>query len=319
MFLAKRNSYYKFEKTFTALGTINTITAYGKRAEQAVYAAHKRVLEIDDRMSAFKEGSDVMKINRNAGIKPENINRDTFNLIKESIKFSELSNGTFDITVRPLTYLWGFSKKNNFIPNNEEVVQALSKVNYKDILLDDENCTVFLQKEGQAIDLGSIAKGYATDEVKRIFFEHKIKNSLINLGGNVAVSGHNSNGNPWSIGIQDPTAERGSYVGTIKAVKGTIVTSGSNEQFFIKDGIRYHHILDPKTGFPADTNLLSVTVFCESSMAADALTTALFISGLTDAMRLLKAANAEAVLILDNLHVFVTEGLRRNFELSSCA
>lgn len=319
MFNKKRNLDYRFEKTFTALGTINTITAFGRRAEEAVYAAHKRVLEIDDRMSAFKECSDVTKINRNAGIEPQKINRDTFNLIKESIKFSELSNGAFDITIRPLTSLWGFSKKNNFIPKNEEIVQALTKVNYKDIILDDQNCTVFLQKEGQAIDLGSIAKGYAADEVKKIFFKHKIKDSLINLGGNVAVSGHNPSGKPWSIGIQNPGAERGSYVGTVKAVKGTIVTSGSNEQFFIKDGIRYHHILDPKTGFPADTNLLSVTVICESSMVADALTTALFVSGITDAMKLLKAANADAVLVLDNLHVFVTEGLRRNFELSNCA
>ena len=304
------------EKTFTALGTINTLTVFGEKGKEAIDAAIKRVLEIDDRMSAFKASSDVMKINLSSGIKVQKINKDTFNLLKQSIEFSMLSKGSFDITIGPLTSLWGFGKKMNYIPKLEEIQKILPLVNYQDLILDENNCTAFLEKNGQAIDLGSIAKGYAADEVKRILLQYKIKNALINLGGNIVVLGHNPEKKLWRIGIQNPFAARGNYIGTVRVEKGTIVTSGSNEQFFIKDGVRYHHIIDPRTGYPANKELLSVTVLCESSTYADALTTDLFVSGIENALSILKSAKAEAIFVMQNHDVFVTDGLRGNFERS---
>ena len=304
------------EKTFTALGTINTLTVFGEKGKEAIDAAIKRVLEIDDRMSAFKASSDVMKINLSSGIKVQKINKDTFNLLKQSIEFSMLSKGSFDITIGPLTSLCGFGKKMNYIPKLEEIQKILPLVNYQDLILDENNCTAFLEKNGQAIDLGSIAKGYAADEVKRILLQYKIKNALINLGGNIVVLGHNPEKKLWRIGIQNPFAARGNYIGTVRVEKGTIVTAGSNEQFFIKDGVRYHHIIDPRTGYPANKELLSVTVLCESSTYADALTTDLFVSGIENALSILKSAKAEAIFVMQNQDVFVTDGLRGTFERS---
>lgn len=304
MFLKRKNPDCKFGKTFTALGTINAIAAYGKNGKEAVNAAYKRVVEIDDRMSAFKDDSDVMKINHNSGIRAQKVNIDTFNLLKRSLEFSSSFKGAFDITIRPLTSLWGIGKKLNYIPPKEEIEKAISLVNYQDLLLDEENCTAYLKREGQAIDLGGIAKGYAADEAKRILLQYEIKDALINLGGNIVALGDNPEGQPWNIGIQNPLSATGNYIGTVKVTNKTIVTSGSNEQFFIKDGVRYHHIIDPYTGYSANKKLLSVTVICESSTDADALTTAFFVLDISEAIPMLRKINAEAIFIMENQDIY---------------
>ncbi|MFL0198474.1 FAD:protein FMN transferase [Clostridium sp. WILCCON 0269] len=137
-----------------------------------------------------------------------------------------------------------------------------------------------LTEQRQSIDLGGIAKGYAADEVKRVLLQYKIENTLINLGGNTITMGHNPTGTPWRIGIQNPLFARGQYIVRISVTNKTVVTSGSNEQFFIKEGERYHHIIDPRTGYPSKNELLSVTVLCECSTDADAVTTALFVQNI---------------------------------------
>lgn len=302
--------------TFFSLGTMNTITIFDSNRKDALNTACQRVLEIDDRMSVFKKNSDIMKINRSAGIKSEKINKDTFEVLKRALKFCKLSKGSFDITIRPLTCLWGIGKKQRFIPNKREIEEKLKLVNYNDLYLDEKKGEAYLRKKGQAIDLGGIAKGYAADEVRRIFLQYNIENALINLGGNIVAMGHNSSGEPWNIGVQNPLAPRGEYIGIVKVVNKTIVTSGSNEQFFIKDGIRYHHIINPNTGYPVNNGMLSVTVLSEASIDADAITTALFVKDINDSIALLKSIKAEAIFVMGNKDIFTTEGLVHNFERS---
>ncbi|MBP1745349.1 MAG: ApbE family lipoprotein, partial [Firmicutes bacterium] len=164
--------------------------------------------------------------------------------------------------------------------------------------------------------LGGIAKGYAADEVRRILLQHKVSNALINLGGNIAAMGLREDGMPWQIGIQNPLSARGEYIGTIEAADQTIVTSGSNEQFFIRDGVRYHHIIDPRTGCPADSGLLSVTAICRDSADADALTTAIFVSGISESVNMLKSADAQAIFVTESKDLFLTDGLRNKFKRS---
>ena len=315
--LINLNRTEKYEKTFLALGTMNVISAYGKNSKQAVDSACERVQEIHGRMSLYEKDSDVAKINCNAGREAQEIHADTFSLLKRSAEFSVLSGGAFDITIRPLTELWGFGKKKNYVPAKDEIERALPLVNYRDLLLDEEHCTAYLVKAGQSIDLGGIAKGYAADEAKRILMQHKISDALINLGGNIVAMGHREDGLPWRIGVQNPLSARGEYIGTIEASDKTIVTSGSNEQFFIRDGVRYHHIIDPRTGYPADSELLSVTVICSSSTDADGLTTGIFVSGISDSMTLLKNADAQAIFIMQNNDLFLTECLQNTFKRSS--
>lgn len=304
----------KYEKTFLALGTVNTITAFGLNREEAIDAAYKRVLEIDDRMSAFKEDSDIMKINRSAGIEPQKINPDTFEVLKCAQKFSGASKGVFDITIRPLTALWGYGIKQSLVPDKEKIKEALALVNYRDLILDDKGTTAYLKHKEQAVDLGGIAKGYAADEVKRVLMRYNIKDALINLGGNIVAMGHNPTGAPWRIGIQNPLADRGQHIGSVTVTNKTVVTSGSYEQFFIRDGVRYHHIIDPRTGYPAESKFLSVTVICECSTDADAVTTAIFVQDINEPLPLLKSINAEAIFIMQNKDIFLTEGLAGNFE-----
>lgn len=306
----------RYEKTFLALGTINTIWACGRNSEKAVSSAAGRVLEIHSRMSVYEKTSDVARVNASAGLSPQVIHSDTFGLLRRALQFSELSEGAFDITVRPLTQLWGIGKKGDFIPSQGEVSDALELVGYRDLLLDEAERTAFLSKPGMSIDLGGIAKGYAADEVMRILLEHGIKSALVNLGGNIATFGQREDGEHWQIGIQNPLSARGGYIGTIESVDRTVVTSGSNERFFMKDGVRYHHILDPRTGYPSVSGLLSVTAVCGSSTDADALTTALFVSGTQKAMQLLGNFDAQAVFVTTSGDLFLTEGLANTFKRS---
>jgi thiamine biosynthesis lipoprotein len=307
---------YCSSRQFEALGTINEIRIFDNTDDCVLDMAVQRVYEIDDRMSAFKPNSDVSSLNRNAGQNYTEISAETLTLINIAKAFNVLSDGAFDITVRPLIELWGIGKKQDYIPTQKEIKKALKLVNDKDIITDEKNTVTYLRKSGAAIDLGGIAKGYATDEVKRILVESGIKSAVINLGGNVSTIGARPDKSPWLIGIQNPLACTGEYLGMLSVTGKTIVTSGSNERFFIKDGVRYHHILDPRTGRPAQSGLLSVTAVCDSSVEADALTTAVFVLGMEQGIKLLKRFSADAVFVTEDLKIFVTEGISNNFTMT---
>jgi thiamine biosynthesis lipoprotein len=301
-------------KSFQALGTSNQLNIYGCQNEKIHDLIIKRVIEIDDRMSAFKAESDVSQLSRSAGHRFVKIHKDTFELLCRAEEISKLSGGAFDITVRPLVKLWGIGKKGDFVPSPSEIFELMKLVNYKDLLLDKKSFSAFLQNFGQAVDLGGIAKGYAADEAKRILTENGAKNAVINFGGNIVTLGAHPDGRPWEIGIQNPLAPTGVYLGSLSVVNKTVVTSGCNERFFIKDGVRYHHIIDPRTGGPAQSGLLSVTAVCSSSVDADALTTALFVLGAKEGLKLLNLLNAEAIFITDEFKIFVTDGLIKSFK-----
>ncbi len=304
------------DKQFLALGTVNNIKIYQPVDEKVIQKAIDRIYEIEDRMSAFRPNSDISTINENAGKGKTKVHKDTFEVLKAAAHYAKSSKGAYDLTIRPLVELWGIGKKDSYIPSNEEINSVIRLVSYKDILLKEKIGTVELKKVGQKIDLGGIAKGYAADEVKRILLENSIKNAMINLGGNILTMGCRKENEPWVIGIQNPLAPTGSYLGTIRLQEKTIVTSGSNERFFMKDGKRYHHILDPITGAPAESHLLSVTVVCDSSMEADALTTAMFVMGLEKGLKFLKRFHADAIFITSNMGIYLTNGLKENFTIA---
>ncbi|HEY9059865.1 MAG TPA: FAD:protein FMN transferase [Pseudobacteroides sp.] len=316
-------------RSFYSLGTMNYIKICNCDDEAIMGQAITRVLAIDDLMSAYKGGSDVSRINSNSGKGFINIHPDTMKVLSRSLDFSRISYGAFDITIRPLVELWGIGKKSGFIPSDEEINKIRMLVNYKNVLLDQNNCRVSLELPGQAIDLGGIAKGFAADEVKRILLENHIKSALINLGGNIITIGNRPDGIPWQIGIQNPVKATGTHIGILNSSCKTIVTSGSNERFFVKDGVRYHHILDPHTGKPANTKFLSVTAVSGCSMDADALTTAVFILGKDFAyeneggytgkrwLNLAKKLDAEVIIISSDAEIIITDGLKDNFKVRS--
>jgi len=211
--------------------------------------------------------------------------------------------------------LWGIGTEDARVPTEEEIAEAKKLVNYKNIEID--NNKVFLKQKDMQLDLGAIAKGYAADEVKRIAEENNIKSAFVNLGGNVLVIGHKADGSKWRIGIQDPRKNRGNIMAVIKAVDKTIVTSGNYERYFEKNGNIYHHIIDPATGYPADSGLLSVSIISESSFDADALSTSVFILGLEKGMEFIKdQKNVEVLFITEDLKVYLSPGLKGKVEIT---
>lgn len=315
MFFRKKSSQEYIEKSFYSLGTLNHIKIYNYNHPELLEIAENRIYEIDDKMSSFKTNSDITKLNNNAGKKFVQIGKDTFKVLEQALHFSKISAGAFDITIKPLVNLWGINKKDNFVPSIKEINKAKKLINYNDLILNKKDQQAMLKYPGQAIDLGGIAKGYAADEVKQILTNHNVKSALINLGGNIIVIGRRPDGNPWQVGIQNPLAVTGEHFGVVTTTNKTIVTSGTNERFFILNNVRYHHILDPQTGYPVNSNLLSVTVISDFSIEADALTTCLFILGPEKGLELLKNYQAEAIYVKEDLGILATEGLKENFQL----
>lgn len=303
------------EKAFFALGTVNAVKIYGSNDVSAVDAAIARIREIEDRMSAFLPDSDLAVLRKNAGYGLKEIHRDTFRVLQKAASFGVLTDGAFDVTVRPLVELWGINKKDHFIPSEEAIGIARSLVDYRDLQLDQNLWSASLARRGQAVDLGSIAKGFAADEAGQILLSRGIECAIINLGGNVLTLGKRPDEAPWRIGVQNPLAPSGQPIGILSVDGGTsVVTSGSNERFFIRDGKRYHHLLDPRTGKPAQNSLLSVTVLSPCSADADAATTALFLLGPEKAEPILRKIRAEAVFVANDLSVTVTRGLLNRFQ-----
>ncbi len=310
------NEKQPYEKKFYSLGTIMTLTVYGKKGEKAVEEAEKKIMSIDDEMSVFKDYSQVSRINRNAGGKLLPVSEETYFVIKKAIQFCRMSKGAFDITIRPIVGLWGIGSDHQRVPRQSEIDDKLKFVNYKDVLLDEKNNSVGLKYKNQEIDLGGIAKGYAADQVKNIFLNKHIKSALINLGGNVFAMGKKLNGQPFKIGIQNPLSERGDFVGIISVMNKSVVTSGNYERYFKADGKRFQHIIDPRTGYPSESKIISATIISDLSIDGDGLSTGVYILGINKALNLIQSLNGiEAIFITEDKKISVTSGIKDNFQL----
>nr|WP_246110687.1 FAD:protein FMN transferase [Thermosediminibacter litoriperuensis] len=308
-------------KTNFLLDTLIKISAYGNGASDAIDAAFDRISDIEKKMNANAQDSEVTAINTAAGREFCEVSPDTFYVIKRGLYFSELSGGRFDITVGPLVKIWGIGTEKARVPEEHEIKRALSLINYRDVLLDEENHGVMLKRPGMGMDLGAIAKGYAADEIIRILKEKGIKSAVADLGGNIYVLGKKPNGEPWKIGIQDPFEIRGEIFATVEVWDKTLVTSGVYERFFEKGGKRYHHLLDTSTGYPVENGLVSVTIIGDSSIDADALSTAVFSLGLKEGMRLVESLpGIEAIFVTSGREVYLTSGVDNfNFQITNKA
>ena len=297
-------------------GTLCTISLYDHYSEKLLNEAFDVMRQIEAAMSLYNETSYVRLINESAGNSPVLVTAEVFSVIQHGLAFSRLSDGAFDITVGPLVLLWGIGTENPNIPTQSEILGALSLINYKNLMLIKENGTVLLELKGMQIDLGGIAKGHAADKAADFLSEHGIKSALINFGGNIYTLGKKRDGTSWRIGIQHPAAERGRYVGIVEVTDAAVATSGKYERYFDSDGIRYHHILDTATGFPVDNGISSVTIVAESSMTADALSTAVFAMGLEKGFELVQGyEGVHGVILTEDKRIFVTDSLKARFRL----
>jgi thiamine biosynthesis lipoprotein len=270
----------------------------------------RRIREIESRMSVFLPDSDISRVNAAAGIEPVQVHDDVFKVIERALHFAEISGGAFDPTVGPLVSLWGIAGNNPRVPSQDEISAVLPLVNWRDIEMDRERRSVFLKRPGMALDLGAIAKGYVADEAAAIVRDAGLERALIDLGGNIITYGMKQDRTPWRVGLQNPLGDRGDYVGFVSGWEQTVVTSGIYERYFMEDGVHYHHLFSPFSGYPAHNNLLSVTVVAVISMDADALSTAAFVMGYEKGRTLIDSLDGvEAIFLFEDMSVRKTGGV----------
>lgn len=309
----QKNDVSTSEDVF-AMDTYMTVTAYGDNADEAVKKSIEEIHRLDDLLSTGKEDSEITQLNQKGR---ENVTKDTEILLERSLELWQDTDGIFEIGIYPLMEAWGFTKKEYHVPSQEVLDELLPLADSSQILLDSEDSTVEFLKDGMEIDLGGIAKGYTSQRIMEIFEENQISSGMVSLGGNVQVKGRKTDGSLWKVAIQSPD-EKDENLGILQAEDCAVITSGGYQRYFEEDGVTYHHILDPSTGYPAQSGLVSVTIVSKDGVAADGLSTSLFVMGEEKAIDYWRKHKDkfDAIMLDEKGNLCVTEGIRDQFTSS---
>lgn len=302
--------------TFCEIKVLTYDEEFAKKALEDVFEE----VNLVDKRFGYTDESEIVKINKFAGVSKVKVSSDVFQLIEESLWLSKETNGAFDITIGCLLDLWGFENFSSRVlfkvPSYKEILDRLKLVGYNKIILDKNESSVFLKYKGMKINLGGIAKGYALKLAKDKLLNYGFKDFLINFGGDIYTY-RTKKETPWKVAVQHPR-KKDRFLTVLELDTISCATSGDYERFFIKEGQRYHHILDPKTGYPKG-NVISVTVMCEDPALADALATAIFVLGEVEGIEVAKRFKADCIIIKEehnNLKIFTTDALKNiKFEL----
>lgn len=295
------------QTTMILMDTLVDVRVDGRNSSELVKQAFTIMEDLEQTLSRFVENSEVAKINQQAG-EWVKVSPTTLELIELGIKIGEVSHGAFDITIGAVLDLWGFGSGLYHVPTEEELAEALATVDYTQVEVNHNTSEVRIP-QGTILDLGGIAKGFVVDSGISLLRKGKVQRSIINAGGDISVIGRRPDGQPWRVGVQDPDLP--SDIRWILPLdNNSVVTSGDYQRFFTKDGQRYHHILDPKTGYPA-RGLRSVTIVGENGATSDALSTAVFVLGWDKGRALVESLdNVEAILVSDT-DVWISPGLAK--------
>lgn len=308
----------EYSEDVFAMDTYMTLTAYGENAREAVKAGIKEIERLDALLSTGDENSEVAAINQSGGGR---MSEDTSYLVERALDLYESTGGAFDISVYPVMKLWGFTSGDFAVPSQSELEQTLALVGADRLQVTTEGSdktSALSMEKGMQIDLGGIAKGYASGRVMDIFREYGVTSAMINLGGNVFVLGNKPDGSKWKVGIQDPEDETAS-LGGIAISDKAVITSGGYERYFEDEdtGIRYHHIIDPKTGYSANNGLISVSIISEDGTLADGLSTSLFVMGTEKAIAYCEAHCEEdgfdVIMETEDGEIYITDDLAEDF------
>ncbi len=299
-------------KELFAMDTYMTLTAYGDQAEEAVDQAAEEIKRLDSALSTGNEESQVSKLNANGG---GSLTEDTKYLFEKSMDLYESTDGLFDIAIYPVMEAWGFPTQDYKVPDKTELQNLLALTDASKIQYKEEENSVSFEEEGMKIDFGGIAKGYTSSRIMKIYKDLGVTSGLVNLGGNVQALGTKPDGSKWKVGIQDPEGKE-DYLGTLSIMDQAVITSGGYERYFEEDGKTYHHIIDPRTGYPADSGLISVTIVSSDGTLADGLSTSLFIMGKDKAIEYWRNHSQEfdGILETEDGTLYVTEGIEDEFE-----
>lgn len=294
-----------------AMDTYMSVTAYGADAESAVSDAIAEIERLDALLSTGETDSEIYKLNQNGG---GSISEDTSYLLERALEIWKSTDGCFEIGIYPLMQEWGFTDGNYKVPDKETLQKLLPLADSSKIDFNEKDQTVSFEQDGMEIDFGGIAKGYTSGRIMDIFREHGIKSGMVSLGGNVQVLGIKTDGSKWRVAVQNPE-DTENYLGVLETQDRAVITSGGYERYFEQDGKTYQHILDPKTGYPADSGLTSVTIVSADGTLADGLSTSLFVMGKEKAVAYWRAHSEEfdAILVEKDGTVSVTENIADQF------
>ena len=296
-----------------AMGSTLTLVAWTvdeRRARASFAQVYEEFDRLEMLMSVWKPGSDVLQLNAAAGERPVRVSSETLEALKIAREVSEWTEGTFDITFGALTDVWKFDHdQDDSVPTPAQILERLPLIGYRSLRIDEQAGTAFLLRKGMRAHLGGIAKGYAVDRAVKVLRDHGIRDFMVKAGGDLYVGGQRGD-RSWKLGIADPRAADGPPFATVELRDRTLSTSGDYERFFMKDGIRYHHILDLRTGQPARATR-SVTLVTRRAVLADALAKGVFILGPAQGMALIeRLPDVEGVIVSAKNEVLVSSGLR---------
>lgn len=292
-----------------AMDTVMSLSAYGERCEEATLAAEEEIKRLDALLSTGSSDSETGRINSGETV---TMSDDTASLFSRSVEIYEMTGGAYDMSLYPLTVLWGFCGDNPAVPDEESIKKTMLLCGSDKIKSDGSTLTL---SEGQGIDFGGIAKGYTSSRIMEIFKSFGCSGGIVSLGGNVQCFGTKPDGSLWRCGIADPSSPDDGMAGLLTLTDRSVITSGGYQRYFEEGNVRYHHIIDPSTGHPANSGLSSVTVISGDAALADGLSTACFVMGKEKSLALQRASDDkfELVLISDDGEITITKGLKDCF------
>ncbi|WP_297521952.1 FAD:protein FMN transferase [uncultured Clostridium sp.] len=308
------NEVEAMSRTELFMGTSVKITLYNHENEESINKAFERIKEIEDTVSINKEGTEIGELNKNAGVRPVKLSKDSIEIIEKGLHYSNLSKGSYDISIGPLVKLWSIGLPEAKVPTENEIKEVLENIDYSKVKINDEE--VFLEEKEMILDLGSIAKGYAADEVVEVLENEGVEKAVIDLGGNIYVMGEKAKNQKWKIGVQNPFADRGSAIGSILLSDKSIVTTGVYERYIEDGDAKYHHVLDPKTGYPYETEIAGVTIIADKSIDADSLSTLVFTKGIDEGLEFIESIDGvEAIFVSNSKEIYKSVGIKDSFNL----
>jgi thiamine biosynthesis lipoprotein len=300
-----------YKRKLSMLGSpfeINVVALDSVQGNRYIDLAIGEVKRIENEISDWIPTTPISEVSRNAGIKPVKVPLEVFELVQRSIKISELTSGAFDISYASMDKIWKFDGSMKVMPTPEAIKKSVEKIGYKNIVLDKKEQTIFLKLEGMKLGLGGIGQGYIADKIKELLLAKGCKSGLVNVSGDIFAWGKQPNGNSWTVGIVNPL-NKNKVFATFPLENSAVETSGSYEKFVVFDGIRYSHIIDPRTGYPA-MGIVSVSVFAKQTEIADALATGIFVLGVEVGLDLVnQLKGVECIIVDDKGKIFTSKGI----------
>lgn len=289
-----------YKRKLSMLGSPFEMTVVAKDSVQGNYYIDLAVAEVkrvEYLISDWIPTTQISQVNKNAGIKPVKVDKEVFDLVGRAIKVSQITSGAFDLSYASMDKIWKFDGSMKTMPTEEAIKKSVSKIGYKNIILDPKEQTIFLKYEGMKLGLGGIGQGYIADKVKELLFSKGCTSGIVNVSGDINAWGKQPDGKPWTVGIINPM-NKNKVFATFPLENSAVETSGSYEKFVMFNGIRYAHIIDPRTGYPAQ-GIISVSVFAKQTEIADALATGIFVLGVEVGLDLVNQLKGIECIIVD--------------------